>query len=607
MRYEMRQEDLMGFASFIGAETKQKGVNLFFRRCPMCGSSAPKDDEWKFSVNTKTGAFGCLRGSCGYHGHFVELCRDFGYKLTKDDEKKSYRDLPQPRGRINPHDSAIAYMENRGISREISERYQVTCVDEKPNILYFPFFNEYGKLVFIKYRQMDFQKGFHKSKEWTAADCEPILFGMENVKQYHQLVITEGQIDSMSVAEAFKGENDKPDCFCSVPMGCNNFAWVSNCLDWVRQFDEVIVFGDMEHGKMTLIDGLRIRLPNLIKAVRQEDYLGEKDANDILRSFGAEAVRKAVRNAKVADIDHVKELADVQYIDITKLPKVSTGIWDLDKALHGGICFGQVCLLTGKRGDGKSTFMSQLMAEALDQGYGVFAYSGELPDFHFKAWLNCQLAGQEHMSVRDDGFGGQEYYLDPETDKRISEWYRGKALVYDDKIVGDGEEMQSIVETVKNVVVMRNVKLVCIDNLMTAMDAVDSTSNLYQEQSNFVKKLKDIAMKYDVAIILVAHPRKAGKDESGDDFDNDVVSGSSNITDRVDIVLNYSRAKEGSGYDSRLQIGKSRLVGILKLGKDAIQLNYSNKTKRVFGMRCLEKRYGWEKEPIPVEDIDVPF
>jgi twinkle protein len=212
------------------------------------------------------------------------------------------------------------------------------------------------------------------------------------------------------------------------------------------------------------------------------------------------------------------------------------------------------------------------------------------------------------MSARDDGFGGTEYYLDSDTDKRISEWYRGKAFVYDNKIMdGAANETESLIETIKHVAVRRDIKLFCIDNLMTAMDAVSEQSSLYLAQSNFVKQLKDIAIRYNVVIILVAHPRKAGKDEQQGDFDNDIVSGSSNITDRVDVVLNYSRAKEEDDFDSRLQIGKSRLVGILKLGKDAIPLNYSTKSKRVTGLRSMEKHYGWEKAPVPVEDIDVPF
>ena len=60
-------------------------------------------------------------------------------------------------------------------------------------------------------------------------------------------------------------------------------------------------------------------------------------------------------------------------------------------------------------------------------------------------------------------------------------------------------------------------------------------------------------------------------------------------------------------YDSKLEIGKNRLAGTLKLGKNAIQLIYSPKTKRVYGIRSLDKHYGWEREPITVNDIDVPF
>lgn len=606
MRYVMNMDDLNGFVNYIGAETKIKGKDMFFRYCPKCGSVTPKDDEWKFSINYKTGAFGCLRASCGYKGHFVELCRDFGYKIGLEAEQR-YTEFPQPKERIKPRDSALAYLIGRGITREIAERYEVTAFENRPNLLWFPFFNEYGKLVFAKFRRMDFRQGISKgSKEWCQEGGQPILFGMKQCTGFGTVVITEGQIDSMSVAEAFRDQEYAPDAFCSVPMGCNGFTWIPNCLDWLKKFNTVIVFGDMEKGRMTLLDTITQRIPCKIKAVRQEDYLGEKDANAILTAFGTEAVRRCINNATEQEISNVKELADVQYVDITQLPKISTGIYEVDKALKGGICYGQVCLLTGKRGDGKSTFMSNIFAEAIEQGVGAFVYSGELPDFHFKGWLNNQLAGNHNMSERDDGFGGKEYYLKQEIDDKISSWYRGKALIYDNKVI-DGDEKESLLETIQKVVTRKNIKLVCIDNLMTAMDVIDDNDNLYLAQSNFVKRLKDIAMIYDVAIILVAHPRKAGKDEKGADFDNDVVSGSSNITDRVDIVMNYSRAKPEDDYDSLLQIGKSRLVGILKLGKDGIPLMYSSKSKRVFGDKSLPKHYGWEREPITVNDIDVPF
>ena len=599
MKYIMNRDDLNGFIEFIGAETEEKGKDVFFRFCPKCGSSAPKDDEWKFSVNWKTGAFGCLRGSCGYHGHFVELCRDFGYKLGMDAEKE-YKQMPQPPARIVPRESAIAYLQSRGISKETAERFEVTAFEDKPNILWMPFFNEYGKLVFIKYRNMAYKKGRKGSKEWCEEGGQPILFGMKQCTNFDRLVITEGQLDSMSVSEA--GIENA----CSVPTGMNGFTWLPNCLEWIKKFDRVVVFGDMEKGHMSLLDTLKQRLPNRVLAVRKEDYLGEKDANDILRSFGADAVRRCVENATEPDMSCVKELADVQDVDLNLLPKVKTGIFSLDATLGGGICYGQVCLLTGKRGDGKSTLMSNIFADALDQGVGAFAYSGELAGYHFKRWLNCQLAGNPHMIASKNEYGEDVYTIDPEANRKINDWYRGSAFIFDNTALDDGEEMESLLEVIKGVASRKNVKLICIDNLMTAMDTVTEQNNLYLAQSNFVGALKKVAVKYDVAIILVAHPRKSGKDETG--FDNDNVSGSGDITNKVDIVMCYSRAKKDSGYDGELVVSKNRLAGKLRMGADSIKLNYSAKTKRVFEVRTLDKRYGWEKigTAQPVE-IDVPF
>lgn len=71
---------------------------------------------------------------------------------------------------------------------------------------------------------------------------------------------------------------------------------------------------------------------------------------------------------------------------------------------------------------------------------------------------------------------------------------------------------------------------------MTAMDEVNDNNNLYLAQSNFVGKLKKIAVRYDVVIVLVAHPRK-----SKDAFVTDDVSGSADITNKVDYDSDDSR------------------------------------------------------------------
>ena len=600
MKYAMVEEDLQGLIAYLSAETKEKGDEVVFRYCPKCAQSTPKNDEWKFAINRKTGAFGCLRSSCGYHGHFVELCRDFGYRLGFFNEQQ-YKHIKQPTKKIVPYDTAIEYLGKRGISLEIVERYELTASESKPNVLIFPFFNEYGKIDFVKYRNMKYRKGVDKNKEWCEEGCKPILFGMKQCDDFGTLVITEGQIDSLSVAQA--GIKNA----VSVPTGAKGFSWLPNCWDWITMFETIIVFGDLEKGHMTLLDDLLQRLPNKIKAVRSEDYMGEKDANDILLAFGEDAVRKCVENAVEPEIDYVIELADVKRKNDDDELKIKTGFYELDEALKGGIRCGQLFLLTGKCGEGKSTFASQILAEALEQGIKVFAYSGELDNDDFQECLDCQIAGDHNMASKLNEFGNPDYYLEEGTEQRIKDWYRGRMFIFDNNRI-TVKDRPKIPDLVRQVVVRRGTQLVLIDNLMTAMEYIKSQNDLHLAQTNFVAEMKEIANQYHVAIILIAHPRKSGTGEARDkDISNDDIAGSSNIGNLSDIIASYSRAKPDAEYDSVLNLTKNRKTGRLRKDKDAIHLLYSAKSKRVRGEKCLDKHYGWEKQPFVVEDIDVPF
>ena len=95
---------------------------------------------------------------------------------------------------------------------------------------------------------------------------------------------------------------------------------------------------------------------------------------------------------------------------------------ELDRTC-GGLILGHVTLLSGKRGEGKSTFMSQIVAEAIEQGNAVFVYSGELPNYHFKNWLDLQIAGGNHIETEINKFGDEEYYLTNETVEKINKWF----------------------------------------------------------------------------------------------------------------------------------------------------------------------------------------
>ena len=581
MGYELKDEDIYGLTRQLTEDCHEKGRELFYKYCPYCNGGDSRDKD-TFSINLDTGAYKCFRASCGAHGHFVEMARDFRYHLDglgDSRSRKQYRTFP--RQEIVTKQAAIDYMASRGISEEVTRRYRLTVRKDDPNILVFPFCDENGDVRFIKYRKTNFDKTRDKNKEWCEKNTEPILFGIQQCRNFEQLIITEGQIDSLSVAEAGF------DNAVSVPTGAMGFTWLDNdrAFDWVHKFKRVIVFGDYENGQMSLLKTLSARLMLPVYHVRYEDYLGEKDANDILRKYGAKAVRACIENAVPCETPHIKRLSEVESVDLNALPKIKTNIRELDKVI-GGLVFGQVILLSGKRGEGKSTFMSQLCAEALDQDVPFFAYSGELTDYHFKSWLDMQLAGGENISSCLNEYGDEHYFLRDEISTRISAWYADRAYIYDNAYV-DNDELSGVIEAAELAIRRYGVKLVCVDNLMTALD-IDPQSDLYRAQSDFVKRLKRLALKYDVAVILVAHPKK-----SREDFSNDTVSGSSDITNAVDVVLNYQRAAKDSGYDSILTCTKNRIGGKLITNDAPVQLYYSDKSKRIISdSGDKSRRYG---------------
>lgn len=592
MSYEFNKQDVFDFAVKVNAETKIKGDELFFKYCPYCDGGNNNDKE-TFSINLDNGTFKCFRGSCDKKGHFVELARDFDFELDFG-EAKQYRSLPQKKPK--PTNNAIEHLSKRGISKSVVDKYRLTTKKGNPNIIVFPFYDENDVLVAVKYRNAKFNKYKDKNKEWFEKDTKPILFGMAQCKDFDRLIITEGQIDSLSVTECGF------DNAVSVPTGANGFTWLTLCWDWIVKFKEVIVFGDYECGKISLLDTLQNRLPQKVKAVRIVDYLGEKDANDILRKYGKQAIVDCVNNAEVPKIANVKDLSEVEKVDINALPKIKTNIEEVDRVI-GGLIYGQVVLLSGKRGNGKSTFMSQLVCEALQQDESVFIYSGELADYHFKRWLDYQLAGADNVVSYKNEFGDYNYYIKDEVTEKISNWYKGRAFIYDNNFVpDDNDEFETITDTIEKVIKQFGVKLICIDNLMTAMESVDEQNNLYLSQSNFVGKLKKIAIKYDVVVILVAHPRKSDKD-----FTNDDVAGSGDITNKVDVVMSYQRDDKSPTCNSKLTITKNRLFGKYAMGDNAIGLIYSEQTKRISSLSSGVKHYGWELENIDYDDGDLPF
>lgn len=592
--YEFKESDAWDFSRSSGIAAKQKGEELQFLSCPYCRGGR-NGDKGTFSINLRTGQFKCLRSSCSVSGNMVTLAKDFDwFSLGRDVDayykagnRHKYRRFQKKTEPIKPKPAAVTYLESRGISSGTTEKYQITVQTKNENVLVFPFLDAAGVMQFVKYRKTDFDRGKDTAKEWCEANCKPILFGMYQCNPGNKtLIMTEGQIDSLSVAES--GIENA----VSVPTGKNGFTWVPYCWDWLQQFETLIIFGDNENGSITLLDDMKRRFRGTIKAVKQQDYKGCKDANELLQKYGKEAVRRAVERAECVPVQRIIRLSDVKTVDLFSLPKISTGFKTLDKVLAGGIYLGQTVIVTGKRGDGKSTFTSQILVNALDQGIRVLAYSGELPDYFFKRWMDFQAAGKHNVIDRAAENGNISYFVTNEKISKIEEWYRERAYLYDNQSTSD-DELEDLLQTIEKAVQQYGIQLVLLDNLMTALD-VGMSVDLYRAQSKFVDKLVKMAKRLQVAVILVVHPRK---NRFGND-DTDEVSGSADITNKVDIVMTYKRNLASFENAERVvTVSKNRLTGKLAVGEAAIPLYYDEASKRICEDKAdFIKPYGWEKD-----------
>lgn len=591
--YEFNPDDAYNFARHVGIEVKEHGGELFFKTCPYCKPRATRGNVRTFSINLKTGQFKCLRASCGISGNMVTLSKDFDFSLGNEVDEyyrpnKKYKRLKQPKEAIKPKPEAIQYLESRGISEEVAKKYEITVQTSHPNILVFPFYDEKGVLQFVKYRKTDFDKTKDANKEWCEASTKPVLFGMKQCDDsFDTLVLTEGQMDSLSVATA-----EIPNAV-SVPTGAKGFTWIPYCWDWLCKWKKIIVFGDFEKGSISLLDELAKRLKDRVEHVREDNYKDCKDANEILLKYGAEQVRKCVEESVKLPIDNVIDLADVKELDPYSIEKIPTGIADVDNLLCGGIPFGVVTIVTGKSGKGKSTFVGQIITRALNKGDNVFVYSGEMPNYLFKAAIDFQIAGPANV-VEEDRRDYIKRYVRKSAKDKIVEWYRGKCMLYDRTMVKD--EDTDLLNTIERMIVSQNARVIVIDNLMTMINKTRVKGSKLEAQSEVSNALEDMARFYNVCIILVAHKRK---DSGIDDEDmDDSIRGDSDIVNSAGVIIHYNVNKDENtmeNYPRIISVTKNRVFG--RTSYRGWKVHYDEKSKRIYGDHddlniCL----GWDNE-----------
>lgn len=507
-------------------------------------------------------------------------------------------------------DIVDTYCAARGISKSTLDHCDVRQ-DEHGNVV-FNYYDLNDVLTMVKYRpshKIDKSKGEVKSWCQKGADTKPLLFNMNRINVNQPLLICEGELDSMAAIES--GYTNA----VSVPLGSQNHHWIEENWDWLDQFEEIIVCADNDKPGIKMVQEVCPRLgtwrTKVVNIPFKDESTGKsiKDLNELLYYQGKQAVMDAVLNAKDSPIDSVVDLSDVNDININDIDGIYFGFEQLDSELFR-LFYGTLTLVTGLSGAGKTSFLYQIVCNALDQGKGAWIFSRELPDYMSKNWMNYLLSGPRNVEERIDQRGCMFSVVGQAAKKAINEHYRGQWYVYKNDWPND---VESIKESMEASARKYGTKFFLLDNLMT-IDLHSSSENTNEKQTELINWLIQFSSRFKVCVVLVAHPKKTPN--TGGALELFDISGSSNITNLAHRTLSLRRVRKEekeagtskfSDFDCVISVTKDRILG--KAGFE-LGLHYDIASRRFFTNYAeYDRRYSWDRRvydsPIPCPALDT--
>lgn len=552
--------NVIQFADKHFTDYQTKGDEIIPDICPFCKGGSTGKDKKTFALNINTGVYNCKRGTCGVKGTFWSLLNEFG-ELKK---RNKYR-KPKKAGK-KLTDKWVKYFKGRGISKETLENRKVLTVN---NAVAFPYY-ENGECVAIKYRTED-------KKMWREKRDKPVLWGMDGCRLDKPLIIVEGEIDALTLDEC-EIEN-----VVSIPSGTEELEWINICYDWLGLFEEIILWFDNDEPGEKCTKTVADRLGEEKIKVVNSKY---KDANEVLVNESKEEVKELIQQAEELPIDGVVELTQIKEEKLSPEDITKTNIKKLDKYV-AGLIRGKATIIVAESESGKSLFSTQMCAEAADQGKKSCIFSGELKPKWVRRWLFRQIAGPNHLEIKEHEDRPDEYWIPKNIWAKLNDYYHGMFFVYDCDMLPTSD---ILIKTFTTLYKRYGIELFVVDNMGTT--ALEGTSgSKYDQQGKFVLKMKAFAKQHNVHVIIVHHTRKDSNDEKDD------IKGSGDIQNFSDTVFNLKRIrdKEELSYDTALNILKDREFG--NSGK-SIGLMFNKPSQRFYDRASDEqayKKYRWER------------
>ena len=460
--------------------------------CPKCSPERKHKNDPCLSVNIDEGVWNCH--NCGWSG---------SVKTIKP--KKEYL---KPQGELkNLSQPVIDWFASRGISNQTLLRYKVSegidymqQADAEVKTIHFNYI--YNEEVFnIKYR--DSSKNF---KLVSGAMLGPYGLNVLLDNYVSELVITEGEIDAMSFYEA------GIKTAISVPNGASKG---SQKLEWLEEFihifegKKIYLATDMDEAGIALRNELARRLGKSNCYIVEFPY---KDANETLVHGGPDKLVECYNSASPFPVEGVDDAFTVRD-EIIRLyeegtPKGYDSGYDMDSEFQWYP--GQVTLITGIPGHGKSTWLKNIIYRLAERhGLKSFIYSAEEANTAFALSDMYQIATGK--SFFKNSFADRIQRIDVDG---LLPFMNDHFKYY--RLSDNDLSIEGILEKAQDMVKRFGINIMVIDNMSTVEKSMSNQSDTRHHQiKNMMNDVSRFARNYDVHVFLVAHPKKMTEIKNG--------------------------------------------------------------------------------------------
>ena len=493
----------------------------------------------------------------------------------------------------------------RGLDVELLDRLGLDGVRrDGGEALALPFKRD-GQVVRRKYRFFDREEG-----KWTAdKGGQRIAFNEDCLRDEalipQPLIITEGELDAIAAIQCGyartisvpdgappPGERSQADL-----EGSAKYNWLKDIKAFLAKdrVAEIIIASDGDDNGAALLQDLSVLLGRFRckfltypKAPRdQRDRLGRhrcKDLNEVLQFYGQKGVVETISRAQWIQVDGV-------YLMSALPPLPPQQVFDIGFRLlseNYRMRLGDFVVITGVPGLGKSTFATDLCCRvALNHGLKI-------------GWASFEQAPQrDHKRALRSWYGiERDDRLDADPVERLpSDWREGRPAhtMTDGQIAAadawidaqhvfivpgedDDVTLDWMLDRMEVAVVRHGVQVVVIDpwNEMDHTRARDETMTEYVGRA--IKALKRFARKFQVHLIVIAHPTKSAKDQDGKYrmptlYD---ISDSANWYNKADLGIIVHRENAD---DTLIKVQKSRYHDVIGRPGE-VRVQYSRDARR---------------------------